>query len=173
MKIGGKLFELQLLTGTLCTLFLVPMHTLTSYLMSVKRALHHFNPQSGSFDCCFVCYFLVESILIGFVLVKIIIESGTLIGVAGVSYLTRSILACLTSIPVISTLLRTTSGLPVAALVLGACYIVVLGMLCWYIKRQEKRLPYSYISNVGQLSFMGYGVLSSGPNNEGSEGAMA
>jgi hypothetical protein len=50
MKIGSELFGLQILTGTLCTLFLVPMHTLTSYLMGIKRALHHFNPQSGSFD---------------------------------------------------------------------------------------------------------------------------
>jgi hypothetical protein len=62
MKIGSELFGLQILTGTLCTLFLVPMHTLTSYLMGIKRALHHFNPQSGSFDCFYLYHSLYHLI---------------------------------------------------------------------------------------------------------------
>jgi O-antigen/teichoic acid export membrane protein len=95
------------------------------------------------------------------------IESGTFFGIIGVSYLTRSVLACITSISVVFTLVKKTGGFGVMAGVLGACYIVVLGMLCWYIKHEEKRLPYSYITNVGQLSFMGYGVLPSGPSDEG------
>jgi hypothetical protein len=99
------------------------------------------------------------------------IESGTFFGIIGVSYLTRSVLACITSISVIFSLIKktgtTADGFGAVVGVLAICYIVVLGMLCWYIKHEEKRLPYSYITNVGQLSFMGYGVLPSGPSDEG------
>jgi hypothetical protein len=42
-----QVFGLQLMVTLLCTILLVPMHTLTAYLMSIQRALHHFHPQSG------------------------------------------------------------------------------------------------------------------------------
>jgi hypothetical protein len=45
---SAELLGLQILCGMLCTLFMVPMHTLTAYLMGIKRALNHFNPQSGN-----------------------------------------------------------------------------------------------------------------------------
>jgi preprotein translocase subunit SecY len=66
---------------------------------------------------------------------------------------------------VIRRVLDHAGGWTAMAFILASCYIVVLSVLIWYIKREERRLPLSYLTNVGQLSFMGYGLVPSDEPN--------
>jgi hypothetical protein len=86
----------------------------------------------------------------------------------GHAWLLRSVLACVTSIQTISPLVWF-MGAPGLVAILLVCHIILMAPFICYIKHEERRLPLQYRQRVGQLSFMGYGVLPSSPSGDRNE----